>query len=557
MKRLFTILLLLLSVLSLSAEELELGYGFQMDRGCGDVNSVVTPYVLFPPERLAPMQGSQLTRVVIGLREKAANLYLYIKAHPTDDTPLYRQKVGDLAAGWHQIVLDQPFDIVSSDTLCIGYKTTFRSAEGAGYDRYNSGLGSLYYNNAKTRWDHIDGSFCIRAVLSGDALPQYDLAMLALSDAVKPLDLPYTPVLAVVEGRGLQPISGYQLAFSIDGGEEQLCDFSEHIVACNARDSVWLSIPEAGIGQHKLQVCIHSLAQGSDCYAPNDTMCSTFTERDASMVRRIVVEEATGEWCGWCPRGLVGLEMMKERYPSQFIAISCHQGDELQSDDYLPFFNQVESFPSCIVDRRQTGDPYFDIERLFQSEAAADNRMGFDVSATLSEENLTVQTHSTIWSSEDIPALNLSLAFVVTEDGVVGQYQKNSYSGAEGIEMGGWESLPSIVPNPVFNDVARGIAPSYEGTPCFSGMLVSGDRQEFDYQFPLPAAVQHTNQIHVIALLIDHQNGSIVNACSVVPSASSDISHIVIDQSSAIRRFDLWGRPLPVGSRPQGIVIVR
>lgn len=123
--------------------------------------------------------------------------------------------------------------------------------------------------------------------------------------------------------------------------------------------------------------------------------------------------------------------------------------------------------------------------------------------------------------------------------------------------MGGWESLPSIVPNPVFNDVARGIAPSYEGTPWFSGTLVSGDRQEFDYQFPLPAAVQHTNQIHVIALLIDHQNGSIVNACSVVPSASSDISHIVIDQSSAIRRFDLWGRPLPVGSRPQGIVIVR
>lgn len=38
--------------------------------------------------------------------------------------------------------------------------------------------------------------------------------------------------------------------------------------------------------------------------------------------RNVVVEEGTGTWCGYCPRGTVAIKRMNEKYPDQFIGIA-------------------------------------------------------------------------------------------------------------------------------------------------------------------------------------------------------------------------------------------
>ena len=46
-------------------------------------------------------------------------------------------------------------------------------------------------------------------------------------------------------------------------------------------------------------------------------------------VKRILLEEFTGSWCGWCPRGIWAIEQLEEKYPGQFITASIHNGDPM------------------------------------------------------------------------------------------------------------------------------------------------------------------------------------------------------------------------------------
>ena len=51
------------------------------------------------------------------------------------------------------------------------------------------------------------------------------------------------------------------------------------------------------------------------------------TDQSAGFVRRCVVEEYTGTWCGNCPRGIVGLSRLAEDFGDRFIGIAIHTGD--------------------------------------------------------------------------------------------------------------------------------------------------------------------------------------------------------------------------------------
>ena len=39
--------------------------------------------------------------------------------------------------------------------------------------------------------------------------------------------------------------------------------------------------------------------------------------------RKVVVEELTGTACGWCPRGLVGMKMLRDLYGDRFIGVAA------------------------------------------------------------------------------------------------------------------------------------------------------------------------------------------------------------------------------------------
>lgn len=79
-------------------------------------------------------------------------------------------------------------------------------------------------------------------------------------------------------------------------------------------------------------------------------------------VNRPLVEEFTGTWCGWCPKGIVGMEYMNNKYPDEFIGIAYHvsgQGntDPMEMTEGYPYLTQ--SYPNMFINREKELDPYF------------------------------------------------------------------------------------------------------------------------------------------------------------------------------------------------------
>ncbi len=538
MNRFFTSLLSLLLLLAGTTEgQVVLRYGENIDGGWGDASAVITPYVKFPKAFVAPYAGNRMTKVSIGLCKPATNVYLYIKKSPEDSKPIYRQKLDSLDAGWNEIQLDTPFDITGSDDIAIGYKASFAEAGGVGYSKEVYSDGDFIYYNSKNKWTSTQHSICIRALVEGDRLPENELLMGGMSSMTAPSGATEATFTGWVRNVGANEVGSYSLRYGFDGDEKVM--EIEHSLQVNMTDTFSVTVPAVSKGTHQLWVAVNTVNGTQDAYLANDTARVTLTVRDPSFRRNVVCEEYTGLWCGWCPRGLVGLELMKEAHPGQFIAISAHGGDTLTIPSDIPnyesFTSSCSGAPMCNVDRRLTGDPFTEIKTLFAMEQASTSHIAYSLSAQWNVDSTAMEVASDFYSDIDMQSPNYHIAYTVTEDSITGYSQTNYYAGNSS-EFYGWEKKAGLTDDVVFNDLARAVYPSYEGDPCRTEPMVAGEHYAHTYTVPVPANVVDRRNIHVVGQIIDHSTGYIVNAMSVVPTGGvAGVS--VLDGADGVKAF--------------------
>jgi thiol-disulfide isomerase/thioredoxin len=78
----------------------------------------------------------------------------------------------------------------------------------------------------------------------------------------------------------------------------------------------------------------------------------TVTATAAKVGKRVLMEEFTGTWCGWCPYGVDSLHALLSRYPDNLVVASYHNGDPMailspSEENFL----HVAYFPGGLVDR--------------------------------------------------------------------------------------------------------------------------------------------------------------------------------------------------------------
>ncbi|MBL7832200.1 MAG: hypothetical protein JNK41_14330, partial [Saprospiraceae bacterium] len=179
----------------------------------------------------------------------------------------------------------------------------------------------------------------------------------------------------------------------------------------------------------------------------------------------VVVEEATGTWCGFCVRGAVYMDQLTEKYGDDFVGIAVHNGtnDPMVVPTYdqgTTNFPNFSGFPSAIVARKHLVSPE-DIETPFLQEAAIAPTVDLTATATYDKvtRELVVNLSSTTTKNYVAPKFFIALI----EDGVTGTSagynQSNYYSGGSLGPMGGFENLPNPVPanQMVYNHVARAL----------------------------------------------------------------------------------------------------
>ncbi len=116
-----------------------------------------------------------------------------------------------------------------------------------------------------------------------------------------------------------------------------------------------------------------------------------------SFTQKVLVEEFTGEWCGYCPDGARILRILKQNHPDLVYAIGNHDGDPFETTTtsfYISKFN-VAFFPSGTVQRSKQNGEYaigrYDWESVVNSKLAETAQVGLKIETTLNGNMLNIK----------------------------------------------------------------------------------------------------------------------------------------------------------------------
>lgn len=225
---------------------------------------------------------------------------------------------------------------------------------------------------------------------------------------------------------------------------------------------------------------------------------------------KMIAEEATGTWCGWCPRGSVNMAKMREKYPNEFIGIAVHNEDPMANDEYdggltsLPGFG---GFPSVVVNRSSIEDPG-DMESVLLDNIRKEyGPVKVKSSSVINERTISVE--ATVAFNTEFINEDLKFIAVLVEDNVrgtsAGYNQTNFYANNAAGAMGGYESLPDPVPaaQMVYNEVGRELMFGFDGRDLAGGSdVAAGDSIDLLFDVEVPSQY-NINNVFVVVMVAD------------------------------------------------------
>ena len=483
--------------------------------------------IYITPEQAILYKNDQIKSIHVGLSSKLTKLSVFI-TQDLNGTNLVKQYVGTTPEGWKDVNLNTPYTI-TGEGFYIGYICTGDNQIGL------SNLKSEYgtYVEISGKWQDYSerwGSLCIRVDVEGDNMPN-DLSLISIENSIPKAGESFT-LTGVVKSMTTVPVTSYEIKYTI-GEETYAPQTFETVLKANMLDTFQIEVPPLSEnGEYALQIAISKVNGKADDYEGNSIIQSIVKYKENVYPYKVVVEEGTATWCGFCPRGIVGVREMKKKYPDSFIGIAVHRDDPLEPTSYSPLFDNgiLVGFPKCIVNRKtkHVFDPTFsNLEEAYLEEIDKGADVGITVTAQYTseaQEVVAINTQTEFgYSAENA---TYSIAFVVTENEVTGYKQQNYYAGGERGAMGGFEDLPPLV-NIVYDDIARGIYQSYAGTlNSLPTTIVKGETYTYSYELTLPAEIKNKGNLEIIALLIDSTTKEIVNADKVKLTALTDVEQV-------------------------------
>ena len=459
----------------------------------------------------------KISTIRIGLAANCTNVSVWIRSSLTG-TNLVSQTVGNANQGWTEVTLSTAFTIPAND-FYIGYTATGNYQIGFSGNSVSDGCW-LWYNG----WDnHVDegwGSLCIQA-----GIDTQGATVLAMSPENMQKTIISNPnqnfnVQTTVKNYSSVTITNVKASYQINN--QTPVERSISVSIAPMKNST-INIPInaiASTGIYQLSVKILEVNGQPNAFA-NKSLNSELRILSQSFQRKVVMEEGTGTWCGWCTRGFVGMALMKQKYPETFIGIAVHNSDPMTVTEYdsymVPNFFYV-GFPSAVINRKKdlvcNPHPDFGSESAFLSEIANSPIASIQLTGGFANSNknsINLKTVTTFGLSAS--NTNFRLAYVLIENGITGYPQENYYAGGGSGIMGGYENRPSTITNMVFDDVARGI---YSGSTGIQGSIPASITEktpiEHTYTFNLPASIKDINKLEVIVMLLDATTGEIENA---------------------------------------------
>ncbi len=308
------------------------------------------------------------------------------------------------------------------------------------------------------------------------------------------------PQVATIGGLNVQPLQTYDFTHTIPFNESMAEEYS-------------------------LDVTVSKVNGAADVNPADNSNTELISLVAKSVTKNPLIEEGTGTWCGWCPRGAVAMDYMYDTYPD-FIGIAVHNGDPMtvtEYDDGADF----SGFPNCNADRLilGAGVSTANFEAMYSAlktlvppvdlSASTFSRSGSDITVNASAEFLTELSDE------------IRLAAIIVEDDVTGSSagynQSNYYAGGGNGAMGGYENLPDPVPaaSMVYDHVGRALLGGYDGAASsVSSPIANGDVAAYTFNYTAPSDI-NLSKSHVVVLAIHSPSGQVLNAVQLIHPEST------------------------------------
>ena len=391
-----------------------------------------------------------------------------------------------------------------------------------------------------------------------DALPVFEVTLTDVSPRAVCIRLPEEECYAVVgeasdvpmevvsygsdpiETLTLSDISGSlsgQLTVDMDAEAEYYFGYP---VRCG------LTLPTIeATGRHDIQLSVEKVngepnALASECIPLILYVCSSRPEHIP------LFEEYTGTGCGYCPRGALGMEKMKEIYGDRFVSVAYHISDIMSIAEMEDYPNYAPSQPDAFIDRYVKTDPYFGqdkasgrfmVDEVWEAQASLFTPAHFSATCRWADDGHTaIDITSDIRFVRDYDDVDFRVAYILAGDGLKGTSnawaQGNYYSG----ETGRWPAefdylveAPRIMVNMTYDHVAL-CMPEMRGIPGSIPSAIKADESmAHSYSIALDNAVnlngesliQDKNLLYVVAVLLDASTGKVINSALARPGITA------------------------------------
>ena len=474
--------------------------------------------IYIPADVAQVYKGFTVSAVKYGLAAQASNVEVFITKDLNAD-PIVTKKaaVSNVYKGWNEVALTTPYEIdgegfyigysYSGENVSMGVTSTF--SENACWADLGDG-----WKNSTTEMGETAKALAIQARITGDNLP-HDLMLYTEQKDIavqkgEPCKFDFS-----VKNLSAVLVRNLQVGYSIDGGEETVCDFKT-TMGSNIDKS--FTIEHDGfdvVGNHTLKLRVVSINGKDDAYAPNSELVLGLNVKNSLPIQRIIVEEGTGTWCPNCPRGIVAVHKASEAFPDRFIGIAVHRQDAMETNSYAEL--QFDGYPSSYINRnlKSSIDPSFDaFKTAVNNVSERVPVMGVEANAEYTDatkSKISVEALTTFVSEHK--GIDYRLSFVLLEDGVKGYTQANNYAGGS-VEMGGFEKLPN--PATIDMDHVARMNYSYNGIEgSIPADVEAFETTRYTTTLDVPSTIQNPDNCDLVVLVLDANTGRIENAVKV------------------------------------------
>lgn len=236
--------------------------------------------------------------------------------------------------------------------------------------------------------------------------------------------------------------------------------------------------------------------------------------------KRMLMEDYTGVWCGWCPRVAYAIEMVHNQ-TEDAIAVAIHGPGTNPSDTgYDPYtFDATElektlsaqGYPKGFLNRTiQWEFPEPDnVNQAIALTQGENPKLGLAMTSTVS--NGTINMDVDVLFGKDFDK-NLKLVVYVLENGLI--YDQHNYTS--------YYNGDDILVNYKHNHVLRACLTSIMGDVIDGAQTKIGATYKKTYNVAVPANITDASKIEFVAFVID-ETGKVVNVRKTAPGENQEM----------------------------------